>query len=252
MARPSSTRMIRSWPRWPATPRRGSLTYGFDRTADVTAEDVASLGVGGMRFRLLLPDAAVAVTTPALGRHGVHNALAAAAVGLAAGLDPATIMAGLSKPSGAPHRSMLIETATWRILDDSYNAAPDSMAAALDLLAELPGRHLAVLGEMLELGDGTATAHRDVGIRAAHRADRLIVVGRRRSRHRERRPRRGHGPRRDRDGRGSRAALDLLLTEARAGDTILLKASRGGALDLLVEPLVRAGGQLDQPGPAAG
>jgi UDP-N-acetylmuramoyl-tripeptide--D-alanyl-D-alanine ligase len=218
------------------------LTYGFGRDADVTAEDVESLGVGGMRFRLLLPEAAVAVTSPALGRHAVHNALAAAAVGLATGLDASTIAAGLSRSTGAPHRSVLIETATWRILDDSYNAAPDSMAAALDLLADLPGRHVAVLGEMLELGDGAAAAHRDVGTRAAHRADRLIVVGAGAAGIAEGALAAGMDdslvdvvPDRD-------AALDLLLTDARAGDTILLKASRGGALDLLVDPLVLAGG----------
>ncbi len=221
------------------------LTYGFSPTADVTAGDVESLGVGGMRFRLLLPDATVGVTTPALGRHAVHNALAAAAAGLAAGLDASTIALGLSRPTGAPHRSVLIETATWRILDDSYNAAPNSMAAALDLLVDLPGRHVAVLGEMLELGDGAAAAHREVGARAAHRADRLIVVGAGAAGIAEGALAAGMDPAAidtvvDRD-----AALDLLLTDARAGDTILLKASRGGALDLLVDPLVRAGGATD-------
>ncbi len=247
MAQPSSTRMIRWWPRWPRLRRARVLTYGFDPTADVTAADVGSLGVDGMRFRLLLPGAASSVTTPALGRHGVHNALAAAAVGLAAGLDPATITAGLARPTGAPHRSVLIQTPTWRILDDSYNAAPDSMAAALDLLADLPGRHVAVLGEMLELGDGTASAHREVGMRAAHRADRLIVVGPGASGIADGAIAAGMDPAAidtvvDRD-----AALDLLLAEGRAGDTILLKASRGVALDLLVEPLVRAGGGTLDP-----
>jgi len=219
------------------------LTYGFGTTADVTAGDVESLGPSGMRFRLMLPaGSATEVTTPSLGRHGVHNALAAAAVGVAMGLDAPTIALGLSRRAGAPHRSVLIETATWRILDDSYNAAPDSMAAALDLLAELPGRHVAVLGEMLELGDGSAAAHRDVGTRAALRADRLIVVGQGAADIADGALAAGMAPAAvdlvaDRD-----AALELLLADARAGDTILLKASRGGALDLLVEPLIRAGG----------
>ena len=77
----------------------------------------------------------------------------------------------------APHRTQLLRAGEWRILDDSYNAAPDSMAAALELLATLPGRHVAVLGEMLELGEGSDEAHREVGRRAAALADRLVVVG---------------------------------------------------------------------------
>ncbi len=115
------------------------LTYGFDPLADVSAEAVESLGVDGMRFRLRLPDESIDVRSPALGRHSVHNALAAAAVGVSLGLDAATIAAGLARDVRAPHRTTLIETGTWRILDDSYNAAPDSMAAALDLLADAAG-----------------------------------------------------------------------------------------------------------------
>ena len=218
------------------------LTYGFNDTADVTATDIESLGVAGMRFRLRLPEAVVQVTTPALGRHAVHNALAAAAVAHAMGLDASTVAKGLSRPTGAAHRSVLIETATWRILDDSYNASPDSMVAALDLLADLPGRHVAVLGEMLELGDESTAAHRDVGARAAQRADRLIVVGAGAAGIADGAIAAGMDPATvdvvvDRD-----AALALVLRDARATDTILLKASRGGALDLLVEPLVQAGG----------
>ncbi len=118
------------------------------------------------------------------------------------------------------------------------------MVAALDLLEELPGRHVAVLGEMLELGGGAANAHELVGRRAALRADRLVVVG--------------EGAFGIADGAlaagmdgamvdrvpDRAAALELLLATARPGDTILLKASRGGAFDELVEPLVRAGGRV--------
>ncbi len=221
------------------------LTYGLEAAADVTADHVVSLGVAGMRFRLRLPTDDVEVVTPALGRHSVHNALAAAAVASSLGFDAPSIATGLAREAPAPHRTTLIETGTWRILDDSYNAAPDSMAAALDLLAELPGRHVAVLGEMLELGDGSEAAHRKVGARAAARADRLVVVG--------------AGATSIADGAlaagmaGSAVdvvadreqALALVLAIGQPDDTILLKASRGGALDELVEPLVRAGGLPD-------
>lgn len=219
------------------------MRYGFAEAVDVAAESVESLGEHGMRFRLRLPDHTRAdVQTPALGRHSVHNALAAAAVGFAAGLATEEIVRGLERGFHAPHRTHLVRTGEWRILDDSYNAAPDSMAAALELLATLPGRHVAVLGEMLELGEGSDDAHRSVGRRTAALADRLVAVG--------------EGARRIADAAVAsgmaaadvdvvpdrNAAMALLMRELRAGDSILVKASRGMELDLIVDALVVAGG----------
>jgi UDP-N-acetylmuramoyl-tripeptide--D-alanyl-D-alanine ligase len=215
-----------------------SIFYGLGPENDVTAARVESLGVEGMRFELRAAGLRAEVRTPALGRHAVENGLAAAAVGIAADLAAADIVRGLESGWSAPHRGALIVAGDWRILDDSYNAGPDSMAAALDLLATLPGRRVAVLGEMLELGPEAGTLHRAVGTLAASRADLLVVVG----------P--GAWP----IGEGARAAgmaegriveaddraaaLALLLELLQSGDTILCKASRGVALDRLVEALV--------------
>ena len=222
------------------TPAR-VIGYGFDAGADVTADDVESLGEDGMRFGLRLPDGEqVAVLLPALGRHSVHNALAAAAVGVAAGLDTASIVRGLARGFRAPHRTQLLRAGEWRILDDSYNAAPDSMAAALELLASLPGRRVAVLGEMLELGEGSREAHLEVGRRAAELADQLVVVGPGAAGIAAGAAGAGMTPDKltlaaDRD-----AAIEVLLAELRPGDTVLVKASRGAALDLIVDALVAA------------
>ena len=154
------------------------ITYGLGDAADVRAVEIAIHGRAGMRFRLRTRGEEVEVDSPALGRHGVHNALAAAAVGLAAGMDRESpsraACAGRTARRTAARCSTL---APWRVLDDSYNAAPDSMTAALDLLASLPGRHVAVLGEMLELGEASAEAHRGVGAHAARTADVLIAIG---------------------------------------------------------------------------
>jgi UDP-N-acetylmuramoyl-tripeptide--D-alanyl-D-alanine ligase len=223
------------------TPAR-VLRYGFDLAADVHAEDVRSLGVRGMAFRLRLPAGSVAVTMPTLGRHGVHNALAAAAVGVCAGLDAAAIAARLALPAPAPHRSQLVTAGPWTILDDSYNASPDAVLAALGLLAELPGRHIAVLGEMLELGDTAAAEHLRVGRGAAALVDRLIVVGAGAAGIAEGAVAGGLPAAHVEQAATRDEALAMLLARLRDGDTVLVKASRGAELDRLVERLVLAAG----------
>jgi UDP-N-acetylmuramoyl-tripeptide--D-alanyl-D-alanine ligase len=219
------------------------MRYGFARDADVSASRVTSLGTHGMRYLLRLPTGAETwVTTPALGRHSVHNGLAAAAVGHVAGLDADAIARGLARGSRAAHRTTLVETARWWVLDDSYNAAPDSMAAALELLGQLPGRRVAVLGEMLELGDGTREAHRAVGRLAPDHADRLVVVGASARDIASGALERGMDPTAVTTTPDRTSAIELLLATSETGDTILVKASRGASLDELVDALVAAGG----------
>lgn len=219
------------------------LRYGFAPEAEVNATQVESLAERGMRFRLHVAGREVDVTTPALGRHGVHNALAAAAVASALGLDPPAIVRGLARPAPAPHRSVLLELGQWRVLDDTYNAAPDSMIAALDLLASLPGRRLAVLGEMLELGDAADEAHRRVGRHAASCAAVLLCVGPAAAAYAVGAAEAGMTETAIHLVPDQQAALQLLLTELRSSDVLLLKGSRGVALDLLVEELRGAAAQ---------
>ena len=153
-------------------------TYGFDRDADVGAEAVESAGMAGMRFVLRTDAGRRPVTIPALGRLSVHNALAGAAVGGVAGLTLDEIATGLEGGWTAPHRVQVVRAGGVTVVDDTYNASPRSVVAALDLLAGLPGRRGAVLGEMLELGDLSHDGHVVVGEAAARTADWLVVVGR--------------------------------------------------------------------------
>ena len=153
------------------------VTYGFAPDAMVRADAIESAGADGMRFDLVADGQRRPVTIPTLGRLAVHNALAAAAVGLASGFPPDRIAAALAMGWSAPHRAALIRRGGVTIVDDSYNASPGSVIAALDLLAGMPGRRIAVLGEMLELGDGHEEGHERVGAAAAGVVDRLIVVG---------------------------------------------------------------------------
>ena len=220
------------------------LTYGFDPTADVTAEAVESAGPEGMRFQLETPAGRRDVVVPTLGRMAVHNALAAAAVGLASGLTLDEIATGLGHGWAAPHRAQLVRAGDVTIVDDSYNASPGSVTAALELIAGLPGRRIAVLGEMLELGDSHDAGHRAVGEAAAATVDRLIVVG--------------EGAQAIAAGARAAgleavtavadraAAMEAVLAGRRAGDVVLVKASRGIELDKLVDDLVQALGGREQ------
>jgi len=207
------------------------LTYGFKPHADVTATEVESLGFEGMRFRLRAHGEEVGVTSPALGRHSVHNGLAAAAVGLATGMDLQTIARGLSRPWSAPHRTTIVDLGPIKVLDDSYNASPDSMIAALDLLTSLPGRHVAILGEMLELGAAGDEEHRRVAKYALSIADLVLDPG---------------GVYDDSIGIShvSREDIDLYI---KAGDVVLIKGSRGARMEEFLPALEAAADRMKAP-----
>jgi UDP-N-acetylmuramoyl-tripeptide--D-alanyl-D-alanine ligase len=213
------------------------LSYGFAADAEVRAERVASLGADGMRFELRTPIGSRAAAVPGLGRHAVHNGLAAAAVGIAAGLDLDAIVAGLATPSGAAHRGELVRLGDVTVIDDSYNAAPASMRAALDVLAGLRGRRIAVLGEMLELGEASDAGHHEVGLAAGRVADLLVVVGSDAHGIAEGALEAGLDPDRILEVADAEAAHEVLRPRLVPGDVVLVKASRGIALDTLVDAL---------------
>lgn len=153
------------------------LYYGLSPDCHLRATHIESRGLDGVRFRIHYGQETLYVKIPLLGRHSVHTALAAAAVGLTEGLPWGTIVAGLRDIAV---QLRLIATPGAKgstIIDDSYNASPTSTLAALNLLAELKGRKIAVLGDMLELGSYEEEGHRKVGRRVAEVADKLVVVG---------------------------------------------------------------------------
>ena len=153
------------------------VTYGFSDAADVRGVARRRSGRPGCASSCGRAPAPARSRIPGLGRHAVHNALAAAAVGLVAEVGLDAIAVGLATASEAAHRGELIRLGDVTIVDDSYNAAPATMLAALDVLAGLPGRRVAVLGEMLELGAESEAGHRSVGRAAGRVADLLVVVG---------------------------------------------------------------------------
>lgn len=229
------------------------VTYGLDPAADVAAEAVTGRGIQGMTFDLVARaprPARLRVEIGALGQHSVQNALAAGAAGLAAGLADEQIAAGLALPwhRASPHRGTVLDAPGLTILDDTYNASPPAMVAALEVLATLPGRPVAVLGEMRELGPGHEEGHRAVGAAAAGVAAELVVVGAAAAGIAAGAVAAGLDARRVHAVADREEAVDLLRTLLRPGDAVLVKASRGAALETLVDAL-RAGVGAREPAP---
>jgi UDP-N-acetylmuramoyl-tripeptide--D-alanyl-D-alanine ligase len=151
--------------------------YGLSPEADLWADGIEGLGLEGIRFHLHYRGETLYVKIPLLGRHSVHTALRATAVGLVEGMNWQEIIEGLRGPSSQLRLVAVPGPEGAIILDDTYNASPASTIAALNLLDELDGRKIAVLGDMLELGDYEREGHEKVGMRALEVADVLITVG---------------------------------------------------------------------------
>jgi UDP-N-acetylmuramoyl-tripeptide--D-alanyl-D-alanine ligase len=157
---------------------RQVLRFGLEHKADVGA-DIIEQRVDGSRFVLSTPrgDAEVALALP--GRHNIANALAAAAVALALDVPLDTIVAGLEQASGVAGRlRRVVAAGGWTVIDDSYNANPGSMAAAIDTLLLAGGERWLVLGDMAELGADARALHAGIGAMARERGvERLFAMG---------------------------------------------------------------------------
>ncbi|HSM72815.1 MAG TPA: UDP-N-acetylmuramoyl-tripeptide--D-alanyl-D-alanine ligase [Anaerolineales bacterium] len=153
--------------------------YGLSSEAHLWADQVEGLGLDGIRFRMHYQGETLTVKIPLIGRHSVHTALRASAVGLAEGMNWQEIIEGLSQGHMQLRLAAVRSESGALLLDDSYNASPESMLAALNLLDELDGRKVAVLGDMLELGPYERGGHEMIGLRAAQVADVLLTLGER-------------------------------------------------------------------------
>lgn len=209
-------------------------------TGGTTARDIAA-DVTGTRFTLALPDGRRrAVRFRVLGEHHVANALAAAAVAAALDVDADAIVAGLEAVVRAERwRMEVLATDPVTVVNDAYNASPDSMAAALKSLVQIaPGRSVAVLGAMAELGDVAGEEHDRVGLLAVRlNVGQLVVVGPEAKRIHLSASAEGSW-----DGESlyaeSAAAAEALLEEiVRPGDTVLVKASNAAGLRSLGDRL---------------
>jgi UDP-N-acetylmuramoyl-tripeptide--D-alanyl-D-alanine ligase len=221
-------------------------TFGIGPRADVRAHEIVSHGLAGTEFTVHAPWGTRRVRSAMPGRHLVPHALAAMTVAEHLAVPMVEVDAALATGSRAEHRMELLEAAGGATLvDDTYNASPVSVGAALEFLAETPvaqGAHrYAVLGDMLELGPDEERLHREIGAAAAESLDGMVAVGDRGRWIAEAAA--AAGLRRVATAPDADAALAVVERELapRAGDLVLVKGSRGVELDRLVAALAPGG-----------
>ncbi|MGN6150923.1 MAG: UDP-N-acetylmuramoyl-tripeptide--D-alanyl-D-alanine ligase [Lysobacteraceae bacterium] len=219
---------------------RRQLRFALDADADLTARDIA-LAADGSRFVLVTPEGEAEIALAMPGRHNVSNALAAAALAMGVGIGLPAIAAGLNaaRPVGGRLNVHALPGGA-SLIDDSYNANPGSLQAAIDTLSAVGGERWLVIGDMRELGADAAALHVEVGRRAkAAGIARLYALG----------PLSAGAA--DAFGEGGRtfeqhAALATVLradiAEAATAPRVLVKGSRGSAMDRIVNDILAGGG----------
>ncbi len=211
--------------------------YGLSPEADLWADEIQGLGLDGIRFRLHYQSEILHARVPLIGRHSVHTALRAAAAGLVEGLTWQEIFEGLHQ-GHTQLRLVAVRSQTGALLlDDTYNASPESMLAALNLLDELDGRKIAVLGDMLELGPYEKQGHEMVGMRAARVADVLLTLGTRARMIAESARRSGLSRSNIHEFEELEPIVAWLESNLSADDTALVKGSHGLHMDRIVAAL---------------
>ncbi len=223
---------------FPGRTRAEIVRYGAPG-AGARLENVEDLGLHGVRGRLVLPSGETDFHLTVPGLHQAENFLAAAAAAWVLGTPVATLGERAAVLEPAPHRGVVLRLGRdITVIDDCYNASPSAMERALALLASAPGRRVAVLGPMYELGEAAAAAHSRVGRLAAYDCDLLLAVG---------------GPLGEALADGALSgglprfrilraddashAADLLPEVLEEGDAVLVKASRGVGLERVIDRL---------------
>ena len=211
------------------------ISFGIDSHADVKAKAVRFQG-DGSSFIIETKAFNVRVDLPLPGKHNIYDALAAAASAYALGIAPSKIKKGLEKFELSSRRLNIVYSGNIRIIDDTYNANPDSMAASLSILENYQGRRIAVLGDMFELGLIARKSHENIGRLAANlNIEALITVGEL-SKHAAKSAISG-GLKNVYSTKTNIEAVKVLKKIIRPDDTILVKGSRGMHMEHIVEGL---------------
>ena len=212
--------------------------YGINEYCNIQAYGIESLGEKGVRFTVNIRSSEVDIFLPVPGIHNVSDALAAVACGLELGITNENIQKGLIEYSQEKMRLNIVDYGNVKVINDAYNAAPSSTMAALAVLTEIAGsrRSIAVLGDMLELGEYSGEAHRSVGARvASEKINYLVAIGELARDYVQGAIEAGmdknyiyHFP-------DPESAADFLKELIEPNDVVLFKGSRGMHLDRVIE-----------------
>ena len=222
---------------------RGVL-FGLKASNEVIGKDIVNLGKEGTRFNIEYGSREFTVHVPIPGIHSVYNALAAATTALVSGLDMFTITNGLASPDLTCQRMGIIEAASgFTLIDDSYNASPSSVNAALHVLEDIRstgGKTIAILGNMLELGHIADEAHRNLGKTAIDcSVDILITIGDLACLAGEEAILLGKDPNTVFMLNSKSQAIDIIKTLLRPGDAVLVKGSRSMEMEEISKEILK-------------
>ena len=210
------------------------VMYGMKPTADVRAENIENRGQEGSVFDVVVGGCRERAVLPVVGAHNIYNGLAAVAVGLERGLTPSEAVAALATLRPADKRGEVLQLGNITVINDCYNSNPKALDAMVDALVAMPAkRRIVVAGEMLELGPAGEEMHRHSGRHMADRKIDLLLGVRGRSQQMVDAAK--HAGMRAEFVSSPEEAGEWLKREARDGDVVLLKASRGVKLEKALE-----------------
>jgi UDP-N-acetylmuramoyl-tripeptide--D-alanyl-D-alanine ligase len=215
------------------------VTYGIDHDAEYRAKDIVERGLLGTRFTLAAEGSERALELLLPGRHNLENLLAAIATARLAGTSWEGIEAGIRNVKPAYHRGVVIPWRNATLYDDTYNSNPYALSRALTLLAQadVEGRRIAVIGDMLELGDRELEYHHEAGAQIPRSIDAVIGVGSRAKSLLDGAREAGFDSAALHHFENAPAAAPFLVGLIEDGDLVLLKGSRGVGLDRIVATL---------------
>lgn len=210
--------------------RQKKILFGLGEACDVRAEKIRLLPDGGTACEIVSGARRIPVEIPAFGKHMVYAALAGAAVGLHFGLTDAEIAAGVASYETVGRRGAVTDTGSLTLIDDCYNANPDSCRSGVDSLLQLPGRHVCIFGDMLELGEDSPAMHAALGRYAREKGVALVL---------------SCGPLSEETAKAAggmhyvnrEELIADLPRQLRKGDAVLVKASRGMRFEQIAEAL---------------
>ena len=216
------------------------MTYGISAAADVRAEALQCMA-DGSRFMVTWDGERHEYAIPLPGRHNVSNALAALAAGFVLGMTPQEMQEGLTHLTAEKMRYEVHQVGAWTLINDAYNASPSSMRASLETTAALyPGRRIAVLGDMLELGAAAEKAHQGVGRRAAELGFAMVVTYGKQAQWTHETAEAAGCPACYHAASHADAAA-YLRSHLMDGDTVLFKGSRGMRMEQIIAALTGEG-----------